>query len=161
MKFKNNFTLYILIVLLGFIFAAESSAQEKRLTYNQVFNRAQPQLMGSLQRINGWYDDENYLINPEGKDVLAAVNVITGEETIIVDYSFINQQLPEGFDVKRGLNNKDDYSNYLFDKDNNLYYFSLEEQVFKQITDSDFEKKILLFLQTVNLLHSQTDTIFL
>lgn len=141
MKFKNNFTLYILIVLLGFIFAAESSAQEKRLTYNQVFNRAQPQLMGSLQRINGWYDDENYLINPEGKDVLAAVNVITGEETIIVDYSFINQQLPEGFDVKRGLNNKDDYSNYLFDKDNNLYYFSLEEQVFKQITDSDFEKK--------------------
>lgn len=141
MKFKNNLTLYILIVLLGSIFAVENSAQEKRLTYNQVFNRAQPQLIGALQRINSWYDDENYLINPEGKDLLAAVNVNTGEETVIVDYSFINEQLPEGFDVKRGINNKNDYSNYLFDKDNNLYYFSVEEQIFKQITHSDFEKK--------------------
>lgn len=141
MKPNKTLALILLIISAAFIFDSDSFAQKKRLTYNQVFNRAQPQLIGSLPRINGWYDDENYLTNPDGKDALAAINVITGEETIIVDYAFINEQLPEGFDVKRGINNKGDYSNYLFEKENNLYFFSLEEQMFKQITDSDFEKK--------------------
>ena len=63
-------TIPILVIFLLSPSLSQGQAQEeKRLTYEQVYGRAEPQLTAALPRISGWADDSHYLVmeREEGK----------------------------------------------------------------------------------------------
>lgn len=141
---------YIFFVLiLSFLILTPNNAltQKKKLTYDQVFQRGEPRLIGSLPRIQGWLDDENYLetISEEvdGKDVtrLAKVNVRTGEVTDYFNAQDYKDKLPKGFSLQRAEDRTEDYSGFIFNQKNDLYYFSTVSNQFKQLTGTPGEEK--------------------
>jgi hypothetical protein len=58
---KNNTLSITLIILTFLISTSQLFAQNKKLTYQQVFEYGEPQLQGMLPQLKGWLDDEYYL----------------------------------------------------------------------------------------------------
>ena len=50
---------YVIILVTGFNLLVH--AQDKQLTFNQVYLFGQPRLLKPLPQLRGWYDDEHYI----------------------------------------------------------------------------------------------------
>ncbi len=140
MNLKSKKFFFILFVMLyGITLHLMSFAQEKKLTFDQVYLFAQPRLVQRLPSLKGWLDDNHYLRkkSKEGNTYLMKVNAGTGEEEIFVDFSKINEKLPEGWDASSYKDVTGDYNVYLFSEDNNLYSYTTGKDEFKQLTDND------------------------
>ena len=87
--------------------------------------------------LQGWFDDENYIEKRviDGKIILLKINAANGKETIIVNYSEINEKLPDGFNSASADEVTSDYSGFLFNRDKDLYYYSQNENEFKRLTE--------------------------
>jgi len=123
------------------------------LTYEQAFGRGGPSLFGSLPGISGWFDDDHFLVSVDGEEngtKLKKINVSTGDTSLYLDYSGINEKLPEGFEVNDNISRTDDYNHFLFREDNNLYYYSRERDKFKQLTASPSDENNPRFSPDVN-----------
>ena len=100
-----RFIVVVLVAMQYLNLPTENFAQEKKLTYNQVYNFAPPRLFGSLPRLQGWLDDEHYLEvkapDENSKPALMKVNAQTGESEIFLDYQYWNEMLPEGFKIEK------------------------------------------------------------
>ena len=84
---KSYVAVFGMIVLVGFsILVTNGWAQKKKLSYKQVFQRGEPQLLGSLPRIQGWLDDDHYLelrsgeADEEGSSKLMKINAAQRSE---------------------------------------------------------------------------------
>lgn len=145
----NSLTIFrvsILLILLSIsLFNSELSAQKKKLTYKQVYKYAEPRLTGMLPRVQGWLDEDYYLetktdpAKPSSKQALMKVNAADGKSELFIDYSSV--ELPEGFSLYSAAVTTKDYSGFLFNQKNDLYYFNLKENTFKRLTNSDAEEK--------------------
>lgn len=136
--------LFLLIFLLSFnevVFL-----QKKNLSYNQVYNFAEPRLLKSLPMIKGWLDDANYLeVKTDSsksifQPVLMKVNVKDGSSEIFVDYRKINSAIPNDFNVENAIASFD-YKGFLFNEKKDLYYYSLEKNQFVQLTKDSLEER--------------------
>ena len=129
------------------VFFNEGFSQKKDLTYKQVFSRGEPRLTSPLPRITGWLD-ENYFLESKTEDqkqTVMKVNALTGEESVYLDYEEFNKKLPDGFTLRISETRTDDLNNFIFRKENNLYYFNLPKEEFRQLTDSESEEKNVTF----------------
>jgi len=134
---RANLTLlFLMIISLTVI-----KAQDKNLTYKQAFMFSEPRIVNFLPQINQWADDENYIVSKMPPTSLMKVNVSTGEESLFFDYKKWNEQLPEGFALERNITKTEDYSGFILEKDNDLYYFSANEEVFKRLTNSEARER--------------------
>lgn len=138
----------LVILLLGMtgvlIQYSEAGAQKKKLSFKQVYNFSEPRLTGQLPRIEGWLDSDNYLeirSAAGGKSELMKVNAETGKAELYIDYAKVNAELPEGFAVERADEKTDDYSGFIFNQKNDLYYYSPAEREFKRLTKDDQPEK--------------------
>ncbi|MEW6702815.1 MAG: S9 family peptidase, partial [Bacteroidota bacterium] len=143
---RTIFRVGILLFLLSIsFFNSELSAQKKKLTYKQVYKFAEPRLTGMLPRIQGWLDENYYLeiktdpAKPDSKTTLVKVNAADGKSELFIDYSSV--ELPEGFSLYSAAVTTKDYSRFLFNQKNDLYYFNLKENTFKRLTNNDEEEK--------------------
>jgi dipeptidyl-peptidase-4 len=142
---NNKKLLFIVAILFSasLFHYGDVNAQKKKLTYKQVFNFAEPRLTGQVPRIDSWLDKDNYLeakadpTVPGSKIVLWKVNAKTGKSEVYVDYPSLNAQLPEGYSVERADLKMPDYSAFIFNKKNNLYYYSVTAKEFKQLTKDE------------------------
>jgi dipeptidyl-peptidase-4 len=128
-------------ILLFVIIASLVYGQNKKLTFQQAFYFGQPRLTKSLPQIKGWLDDEHYLELSvrDGKSIIEKVNVENNEREVYLDYSQIG--LPEGFNLNEAVINNDSYTKFIFERDNDLYYLSVEDNLFKKLTDDEAEEK--------------------
>jgi len=112
-------------------------AQDKKLTFDQVYLFQQPGLLQRLPSLNGWLDDDHYLQlkNEDGSTYLMKVNAETGKDEIYVNYAKINENLEEGWDASSSTDVTDDYKHFLFSEDNDLYYYFVDEKIFKRLTE--------------------------
>lgn len=133
------------LILITILFALSVSlqivsfAQDKELTFDQVYMFAPPRILNSLPSLKGWQDEDHYLElkrTREGSQLLT-VNAVTGEEKIFIDYAGINNNLPEDFDALSNEDVTEDYDQFLFSKDDDLYYHSVSKNEFKQLTDDE------------------------
>lgn len=140
---RCNKCYFSMLILTIFILAFQIStvwAQKKKLTYDQAFQRGEPQLLSSLPRFQGWLDDEHYLelkMDEEGENggfKLMKINVTTAEASIYFDEEKYRDKLPKGFSLQAREDRTEDYSGFIFNRDNNLYYFSTQTEAFKQLT---------------------------
>jgi dipeptidyl-peptidase-4 len=89
--------------------------------------------------MKGWLDENHFLQMKmeNGSNYLMKVNAESGNEEIVVDYSAINENLPEGFNATRTIGETEDYTGFLFTRDNDLYYYSMENNKFKRLTETE------------------------
>ena len=111
-------------------------AQDKMLTFDQVYLFQQPRLLQRLPSLKGWLDDDHYLQlkNEDGSTYLMKVNAETGKEEIYVYYAEINENIEEGWDASSSADVTDDYRNFLFVEENDLYFYSVDDSNFKRLT---------------------------
>jgi len=131
-----------LILLFSLALAVNIFGQKKTLKYADLFTAGQT-FLKPLPRLSGWFDDQNYLLHKTdsaGTQTLVAVNAENGEETEIINYTVWKEELPKGINLLRSASRTKDKMNYIFKKDNDLYYLSLEEQEFKRLTENDAEE---------------------
>ncbi|MBN1301504.1 MAG: DPP IV N-terminal domain-containing protein [Melioribacteraceae bacterium] len=129
----------LIIIIIFFICSSVFQAQNKKLTFQQVFRYNGPRLTSRIFSIDKWLDDKNYLqekTHGDSKSVsLVKVNAATGDEEILIDYQEVNKNLPEGFNISGNIDKTDDLNTYLFSKGNELFYYSLKDNQFKRIAD--------------------------
>ena len=138
--------LIIMVLVLTALFT-NGWAQKKKLSYDQAFQRGEPQLLGSLPRIQGWLDDEHYLEMRSEEEAeqarakLMKVNVTTGEASIYFDEDEYKDRLSKGFSLRARTDRTEDYSGFIFNRKNDLYHFSTHTGVFKQLTATPAPEK--------------------
>ena len=126
MKNKKIVPLLFLIIS-GTLFFNKGFSQKKDLTYEQAFSYGEPRLTKSLPRITGWLNDDYFLESrtEDKKQTVMKVNALTGEESVYLDYEEFNKKLPEGFTLRKSETKTDDMNNFIFRKENNLYFYNL------------------------------------
>ncbi len=127
----------ILFFALAFAFVA-THAQTKKLSYSKLLMGGGEGLFKPLPRILGWKDASHYLqfTSSNGKNVIEIVSV-QGEHKVYLDYSKWDKSLPEGFSLERAVDHSADYRKFLLKKKNDIYYFSVNERVFKRLTNDE------------------------
>lgn len=144
---KSYFAAFVTIILGLTVLLSNGWTQKKKLTYKQVFQRGEPRLLGSLPRIQGWLDDDHYLEmrsdenDEKSRSELLKVNVTTGETSSYFDAEKYKDKLPKGFSLLDNAGQTEDYSGFLFNSENDLYYFFTKTEVFKQITATPAPEK--------------------
>ncbi len=135
--------IHILFSLQIILISTESLAQNKQLTFNQVYLFGEPRLLNQLPRNINWFDDENYIQqkNVNGSTAIVKVNAATGDEEVLIRFSDYDEVLLE-YDLT--LDNKilqtDDYQNFILKKDNDFYFFSVKTNQVKRLTTDNSEK---------------------
>jgi dipeptidyl-peptidase-4 len=135
----NKIFFFSLLILYFFPVHNQSMAQNQKLTFGQVYELKEPRIIKRLPVMKGWIDDENYLQvkNENDKAMLMKINAGTGEETILVDYSKINENIPKGFNAAYAADETDDFNGYIFEKDNDLYFYSVITNKFIRLTHTE------------------------
>lgn len=143
-----QFLRVLTLMLMPFLLVGQiAHGQKKMLTYEQVYEGAEPRLTGQLPRIEGWLDDQHYLeraAQGEGQEAaprLMKVDAATGESTVFVDYAELKGMLPKGFLLQAAIDHTPDYSAFLLQRENDLYYFSRAANTFKRLTATPAAEK--------------------
>jgi len=63
------------------------------------------------------------------------ISAETGKEEIYVNYAEINENIGEGWDASSSTDVTDDYRNFLFVEENDLYFYSVDDNDFKRLTN--------------------------
>lgn len=144
-KLTINIILICLLLSINQLFAQEQNSEKKNLTYKQAFERGGEKLTGPLPSIISWFDNEHYLESKSRKDDKAGyiikVNAKTGDTALFLDYQEINKSLPEEFNIFKHIEKTDDYKNFVLKKNGNLYHYSIDNKVLKQLTAAKSEDK--------------------
>jgi len=136
---SNKLSLTVILTLLSISIHLVGFAQDKKLTFDQVYLFGQPQILDRLPSLKGWFDENHYLQTKKENDktFIMKVNAETGEEEIYVDYAMINENLENGLDASKSVAVTNDYNDFLFTKDNDLYYYSVPRNEFKRLTQDE------------------------
>lgn len=145
MKLKSSYVFRLMLLLIFFALSIpELFAQKKELTFNQVYMFAEPRLLKSIPSVKEWYDDEHYLQSKteDGKALLMLINARTGVENLFLDYSEYDDQLIDhGLTLDGSIANTSDYDGFLFNKNNDLYFFSRSKGKIVRLTNDPAEEK--------------------
>ncbi len=134
---------FAFISIISLFFADSSFSQNKELTFQQVYLFSEPRLFNSPLQIIKWLDDENYLIQKRSpSSMIVKVNAKTGEEETIIDFAAYDDILLEyELTMDSRIANSSDYKGYLFKKDDNFYYFNVDDKKLIQLTNQKGERK--------------------
>lgn len=131
-----------LILILFIVFFLGTFAQNKELSFQQVYLFAEPRLINSPLQILKWIDDENYLLQKRNPSAIYKVNAKTGNEEIFINYSDYDEVLLESeLTLDNKIANSNDYKGYLFKKNDNLFYFNIDDKKLIQLTTTKGERK--------------------
>ncbi len=139
MRFKKGILFLSLSIMFSQIFLASNLfGQKKKLSYQQVFQRGEPKLTGSLPIIEGWLDDTFYLQLKQDKKAGIAkvmqVNAVTGEEADYFNYHAYDDKLSKDFSLQDAEVHNENYSHFILESKNDLYFFSTQTGVLRQLT---------------------------
>ena len=130
--------LLTLLVTLG-------AAQQKTLTFEQIFKNAEPRITLPLPNVTGWANDDEYLEQKkkEGdeRQKLYAVNVKTGAERVYRDLGQFKDLFPEGIEPAFPADNNKAFTKLIYAKDGDLYFFNVDTREFRRLTQTPSEEK--------------------
>ncbi len=145
---SNKFYLIILVGVLSIPLQLLTNAQDKQLTFNQVYMFGEPRILKPLPRLQGWFDDEHYLMQKRDAttSAIVKVNAKTEDETIVLDFNSINPNLDEAeLTTEENIAITKDYTGLLFYDDNDLFFYSvLQNKVTRLTNDKDEEVNPML-----------------
>jgi dipeptidyl-peptidase-4 len=121
-----------------------SSAQDKKLSFSQVYMFGGPRILAPLPKIQGWLDENNYVLHKREGNInkLLKVWAESGEEVPLIDYSAINENLKDfnlSADQQIGLTSN--YSGLLFNIHNDLFFYFINTNRLERLTNNEEEEK--------------------
>jgi dipeptidyl-peptidase 4 len=127
------------LVLLGVV--QVTMAEKKKLTYRMTSGRGggDHRLLQPLPTIEGWLDDAHYLerkSDDKGQAKLNSVSAVDGKVSVFFDFEAWKDKPAAGFSIERALQHSNDYVHFLFNKDNDLYYYNTRSGIHKRLTNS-------------------------
>jgi len=136
---KNKIFLLIAFILTSLALQFTTQAQNKKLTFTQVYEFGEPKILERLPTLKDWVDDEHYLQmkQEDGNSYLMKINAATSEESVFVNYIEINENLPKELDAERASDVTSDYTGFLFNKENDLFYYSILSNELKKLTETE------------------------
>ena len=140
---SKKFYLIILIGIISLPLQLLTNAQDKQLTFNQVYMFGEPRILKQLPRLQGWYDDDHYLMQKRDAttSAIVKVNAKTGEETILLDFNAINPNLDEAeLTAEENIGYTKDHSGLLFYDDNDLFFYSVPQNKVTRLTNDKDEE---------------------
>ena len=127
-----------ILIIFSLCLSTWGQTEKKKLTYEQAFLDAPPQVLKSMTSARGWFDDKHYLIlkTEEGAKIpkLLKVNALTEEATVLLDFERIQKKLPEGLSAQGYVGFTDDYKNLLYSSKGDLYLYIVAEEKLKRLT---------------------------
>ena len=144
----KGFSVVVCTSLCFNLFYSPTFAQDKKLTYEQVYLFGEPRIFNSLPRITGWFDDNHYIFRKQDSvnNQLVKIEAEGGTENLLLDYNEINKNLRDTkFSADRNVGIADDYSGILFYQDNDLYYYSVLKKNWIRLTKNPDEEKNPMF----------------
>lgn len=134
---KFFFAISFISFAIGFHFSG--FAQDKKPTFSQVYLYGQPRLLQRLPELKGWLDDDHYLRVKEenGKSYLVKVKASSGKQEMFIDFSDVSKMLGKEFDASLYKDATGDFKNFLYVKDNDLFYYSVDKNNLKRLTEDD------------------------
>ena len=103
----------------------------------------EPRILKQLPRLQGWYDDDHYLMQKRDAttSAIVKVNAKTGEETILLDFNAINPNLDEAeLTAEENIGYTKDHSGLLFYDDNDLFFYSVPQNKVTRLTNDKDEE---------------------
>lgn len=140
---SKKFYLILLAGLLSVPLQLLTNAQDKQLSFNQVYMFGEPRIIKQLPRLQGWYDDDHYLMQKHDAttSAIVKVNAKTGEETTVLDFNAINPNLDEAeLTAEENIGITKDYTGLLFYDDNDLFFYSLPQNIVTRLTNDKDEE---------------------
>jgi dipeptidyl-peptidase-4 len=128
------------LFLLMLIFAVGLEAVElKTLTFEQVYLNKGEALLRPLPEITGWLDDSRYSELRDGKIFL--VSARSGRSRVLLDPVSMKEKGPAKLDWLRPDDRSLDYSQLVFNLENDLYLWRSKEGALRRLTaTADLEK---------------------
>jgi len=133
----------LVVVIIGYMICFTCTnvfAQKKKLSYGQVYLKAEPSLLGILPKLDRWIDDEHYLESysdpAQNISKLIRVNVKSGKADTFIDYTDWERTLPQEIKPKSFIHKSESYNTYLYSHRSDLYFYSRISDVFKRLTAS-------------------------
>ncbi len=138
MSLKTANCILILSIIFLITFQCEICAQNNKLTFSQVYEFSEPEILQRLPAMKGWIDNLHYLQvkSVDTINYIIKVNAVNSDESIFVNYTKINEYLPEEFDASQAIEVSNDYTGFLFNKDNDLFHYSVISDELKKLTET-------------------------
>ena len=140
---SKKFCLIILIGLISIPLQLLTNAQDKQLTFNQVYMFGEPRILKPFPRLQGWFDDDHYLWQKRDAttSAIVKVNTNTGGEIIVLDFNSINPKLDEAeLTAEENIGITKDYTGLLFYDDNDLFFYSVPKNKLTRLTEDKDEE---------------------
>lgn len=143
--FSKSREMYLILLLtfITILLQQFTNAQDKELTFNQVYMFGEPRILKQMPRLQGWFDDEHYLFQKldAAKSEIVKVNAKTGDETVVLDFNAINPNLDEAeLSAEENIGITTDYTGLLFYKDNDLFFYSVLQKTVTRLTNDEDEE---------------------
>ncbi|MPY87618.1 MAG: prolyl oligopeptidase family serine peptidase [Luteitalea sp.] len=136
----------LLLVLAGFVAPIAQTPGKKHLSYELAFELpyegttpvSSTDLVADLPDITDWLDEERYLeAREESQDenrTFYVVSVPDGRAMLHRDEARLEAGLPKGWRLRDAAATSPDHNAFVFDKDDDLYYFDLTAKRVRQLT---------------------------
>jgi len=126
-----------------------SAQQKKRLTFEQIYGRAETGLFKPLPEITGWEDDTHYLEmrrrEGEREGTLYSVDAKTGREKEVAakmpDLNQFKDLVGSGINVNFPASANEGRTKLIYEKEGDLYFLDAETKQFKRLTETPSEEK--------------------
>lgn len=145
---SHKYYFILMLLFLSILPEYSTQAQNKHLTFNQVYMFGQPRILKSLPRLQGWFDDDHYVLQKRDatSSAIIKVNAKTGEETFVLDFNLINPNLDEAeLTAEENISITKDYKGLLFYNHNDLFFYSVPTKKATRLTnDKDEESNPML-----------------
>jgi dipeptidyl-peptidase-4 len=140
---SKKFYLIVLIGILSIPLQLLTNAQNKQLTFNQVYLFGEPRILKPFPRLQGWIDEDHYLMQKRDAttSAIVKVNAKTGDETVVLDFNLINPNLDEAeLTAEENIGITKDYTGLLFYDDNDLFFYSVIKNKVTRLTENKDEE---------------------
>ncbi|MBE0539199.1 MAG: DPP IV N-terminal domain-containing protein [Ignavibacterium sp.] len=142
-KARNSFSFFFLLTIFLLLQNFLSFAQNKQLTFNQVYLFGEPRILKPVPRLMGWFDSDHYIVQKRDASISAIVKVDakTGEETILLDFKTINSNLDDAeLTAEENIGITKDYTGLLFYDNNDLFFYSIPRNKVTRLTENEDEE---------------------
>ena len=146
---SKKFTIvsFLLILLIPLMITGNLQAEKKDLKYKQVYMGKGDQLLKPMPRVTKWLNDSyfiQYKTEKNKKGVYEKVNIRTGK-TVPFKVSQGGKNLPKKFKITLFTQKSSDGKACLFSSKGDIYYYSIERDLFKRLTKTKSEERNATF----------------